>query len=314
MAVYVGIDVSKARLDVHVHPAASSRSFDNTAKGWQTLAAWLKPQAAACVLLEATGGFEQGALDALYAAGLSMVRINPRQVRDFAKSTGQLAKTDALDARVLALMAATDPLMHLQRYVPAADWQRRLAELQRTHTHLRALLSREQQFLAISTDKAICRGARARMRMFRRQLAVIDAAMAQVVGEQRSLDPLATVKGVGPITQATLASMLPELGRMSGKAAAKLVGVAPLNRDSGTMRGTRSIWGGRAQVRAALYMAALSAIHHDPVFRAFYARLKARGKASKVAIVAAMRKLIVVLNARMRDAQRAAQKETAPAT
>lgn len=313
MVVYVGIDVSKARLDVYVHPTEQAESFDNTPEGWKTLAAWLKPLDVGRVLLEATGGFEQDALDALHTAGLPMVRINPRQARDFAKSTGQLAKTDALDARMLALMAAAGDLMALQPYVPSADWQRELAELQRAHAHLRDLLSREQQFLAISRDKAIRRATQTRLKLLERQLARIDTAMAKAVEAQPSLAPLTTIKGVGPVTQATLASLVPELGSISGKAAAKLVGVAPLNRDSGTMRGTRSIWGGRAQVRAVLYMAALSAVRHEPTFKAFYAHLKARGKPSKVALVAVMRKLIVVLNARMRDASQAAQQATVQA-
>lgn len=315
--VCAGIDVSKARLDVCTHPAGETRSVDNTLAGWKALAEWLQPQRVVCVLLEATGGLEQGVLDHLYAAGLPMVRVNPRQARDFAKSTGQLAKTDRLDARVLALMAAAGGLMKLQPYVPVADWQRQLAELQRAHAHLRNAISREQQFLAISSDKRIRRGTHARLRMLKRQLAVLDIAMGKAVDAQPSLIPLKTVKGVGPVTRATIASLLPELGTLNGKAAAKLVGVAPLNRDSGTMRGARSIWGGRAQVRSALYMAALTVIRHEPAFKAFYARLKARGKPSKVALVAVMRKLLVVLNARMRDALEAAQDDAArtpPAT
>lgn len=306
MSVYAGIDVSKKRLDVFIHPSQMAQGFANTCAGWQALIQWLEPQVIACIVLEATGGFEQGVLDALYEAGLPVVRINPRQARDFAKSTGQLAKTDALDARILALLASAGEVLTLRRYTPPAQWQRQLVEWQKAHAHLRDMLAGEQQFLTTSTDATVRRGTRNRIKTLKRQLQAIDARMAEQVQGQPELAPLASVKGVGPVTQATLAGHLPELGTLSGKAIAKLVGVAPLNRDSGTMRGTRSIWGGRAEVRCVLYMAALSVIRYEPAFHDYYARLKARGKPSKVALVAVMRKLIVVLNARMRDARKEA--------
>lgn len=310
MGVFVGIDVSKARLDVQVHASDRSRAFANAKDGWSELIAWLTPRIPQRVVLEATGGYEQGVLDALYAAGLPVMRLNPRQARDFAKASGQLAKTDALDAKVLSAIAAAGDLLQLQPYTPRTLWQRELAELQRAHCHFGGMLLRERQFLDTLHDAKLRRRAQARIRGLRRQLADVDARMAEQLRAQPSLVPLATIKGVGPVTQATLASRLPELGQLSGKAAAKLVGVAPLNHDSGSMRGTRSVWGGRADVRAVLYMAALSVIRHDPVFRNFYARLRAHGKAAKVALVAVMRKLVVVLNARMRDARM----ETVPKT
>lgn len=310
MCVFVGIDVSKIRLDVQVHASDQARAFANTKHGWSELIAWLVPQVPQRVVLEATGGYEQGVLDALYAAGLPVMRLNPRQARDFAKASGQLAKTDALDAKVLSAIAAAGDLLKLQPYTPRTPWQRELAELQRAHGHFGDMLRRERQFLETLHDAKLRRRVQARIRTLRRQLADVDTRMAEQVRAQPSLVPLATIKGVGPVTQATLASRLPELGQLSGKAAAKLVGVAPLNHDSGTLRGTRSVWGGRAGVRAVLYMAALSVIRHDPVFRDFYTRLRAHGKAAKVALVAVMRKLVVVLNARMRDARM----ETAPET
>lgn len=303
MGAFVGIDVSKARLDVQVHASDQTRAFANAKAGWSALIAWLAPQAPQRIVIEATGGYEQDVLDALHAAGLPVARLNPRQARDFAKASGQLAKTDALDAKVLAAIAAAGELLQLQPYTPRTTWQRELAELQRTHGHLGNMLRRECQFLGTVHNIKLRRPTQARIRTLRRQLADIDARMAEQVRAQPSLAPLATIKGVGPITQATLASRLPELGHLTGKAAAKLVGVAPLNRDSGTLRGTRSIWGGCADVRAVLYMAALSVIRHDPVFRMFYARLRAHGKVAKVALVAVMRRLVVVLNARMRDAR-----------
>ncbi len=309
MSGFVGIDVSKARLDVQIHALDQTRAFANARSGWKDLITWLMPFAPERIVLEATGGYEQGALDALYAAGLPVIRLNPRQARDFAKASGQLAKTDTLDAQVLAAIAAAGELLQLRLYVPDASWQRELAELQRAHNHLCNTRLQERQFLDTVHDPKLRRRTQARIRTLQHQLADIDTRMAQQVRAQPSLAPLATVKGVGPVTQATLASRLPELGHLTGKAIAKLVGVAPLNHDSGTMRGKRSVWGGRANVRAVLYMAALSVVRHDPVFRTFYARLRARGKTGKVALVAVMRKLIVVLNARMRDAR----KEAAPA-
>lgn len=309
MGGFVGIDVSKARLDVQLHASDQTRAFVNARPGWKNLISWLTPLAPERIVLEATGGYEQGVLDALYAAGLPVVRLNPRQARDFAKASGQLAKTDALDAKVLAAIAAAGELLQLRLYVPCAAWQRELAELQRAHSHLCSTRLQECQFLDTLHDPKLRRRTQARIRALQHHLADIDTRMAEQIRAQPSLAPLATVKGVGPITQATLASRLPELGHLTGKAIAKLVGVAPLNHDSGTMRGTRSVWGGRANVRAVLYMAALSVVRHDPVFRTFYARLRARGKTGKVALVAVMRKLIVVLNARMRDVR----KETAPA-
>lgn len=309
MSGFVGIDVSKARLDVQVHASDQARAFANTRLGWKELVGWLTPLAPARIVLEATGGYEQGVLDALYAAGLPVVRLNPRQARDFAKASGQLAKTDALDAKILAAIAAAGELLQLRLYTSREPWQRELAELQRIRAHTRDQLLRDQQILATIRDAKLRRAVQARIRTMQRQVRRMDISMAEQVRAQPCLAPLSTVKGVGPVTQATLASRLPELGTLTGKAAAKLVGVAPLNRDSGTLRGTRSVWGGRADVRVVLYMAALSVVRHDPVFRTFYAQLRARGKAAKVALVAVMRKLIVVLNARMRDAR----KEAAPA-
>lgn len=304
MGVFVGIDVSKARLDVQTHASDEARVFANTRSGWQELVGWLAPLAPERVVLEVTGGYEQGVLDTLYAAHLPVLRLNPRQARNFAKASGQLAKTDALDAKVLATLAAAGDLLQLRLYVPCTAWQRQLAELQHAHVHLGDALLRERQFLATLHDPKLRRHARTHLHALQRQLRELATRMAEQLHAQPSLAPLATVKGVGPVTQATLASRLLELGHLTGKAAAKLVGVAPLNHDSGTLRGVRSVWGGRADVRAVLYMAALSVVRCDPLFRTFYARLRARGKAGKVALVAVMRKLIVVLNARMRDARK----------
>lgn len=298
MSYGVGIDVSKSWLDVHVHGLGHSARFGNTPVGYARLLAWLSPHALRLVVLEATGGYEQAALDALHAAGLPMVRLNPRQARDFAKATGQLAKTDTLDARVLAQMAA---VLELMRYQPAEPWRRQLAQYRQRRAHLVMLLQQERQRLSQLSDAWLQQQARTAVRHWQKMLGEVDARIAGQIAAQSDLAVLRQVTGVGPVLLATLAAQLPELGRVDGKAIAKLVGVAPLARDSGSMRGARSIWGGRASVRQALYMGALVAVRFHPDLRTFYQRLRAQGKVVKVALVAAMRKLLVILNAKMRD-------------
>lgn len=298
MSQGVGIDVCRDWLDVVVHGTPSSKRFDNSPAGFRRLIAWLKPVACRQVVLEATGGYERNALDALYRAGLPVVRVNPRQARDFAKGTGQLAKTDALDARVLAHMAEVVPLAP---YQPSEPWQAQLAEYQNRRAHLANHLHQERQRLRHFTDPWLRQQARQAVATTQRQLQALDARIADVVAQQPSLRILSQVKGVGPVLVATLAGHLPELGSLDGKAIAKLVGVAPLACDSGNHRGQRRVWGGRAAVRSVLYMATLTAIRYEPRIKAFYDSLRARAKPAKVAIVAAMRKLIVILNARMRD-------------
>ena len=300
MHACVGIDVSKATLDVAVYGSSEVRAFANSPTGFRRLAAWLLPERPLQVVLEATGGYEQAALDALFAAGLPVVRANPRQVRDFAKALGQLAKTDRLDARVLAQLAAT---ISLTRYQPAFAWQRRLAQWHQRRGHLLQMLGSERQRLERMVDPALLRWARQHIAMLQRELRRLDTEIKHQIAAQPGLDALRSLKGVGPVLQATLASQLPELGQLDSKAIAKLVGVAPLARDSGLLRGQRHVWGGRRQIRAALYMASLTAIRYEPRLRAFYQALRARGKLAKVAIVATMRKLLVILNARMRDAR-----------
>ena len=301
MSVSVGVDVSKATLDVAIHGAAATRCFPNTPAGYRRLIAWLQPQGTHQVVLEATGGYEHAALDALQAAGLPVVRVNPRQARDFARATGQLAKTDRLDARMLAQMAATLPL---RLYQPAAAWQRRLAEWSQRRGQLVTLLTSERQRLRQFTEAPLRRSLQRHLAWLEDEIAALDREIAQQLEAQPVLATLRTLKGVGPVLTATLASELPELGRLDRKAIAKLVGVAPLARDSGQWRGPRHVWGGRHAVRSALYMAALVGVRHEPRLRELYQRLRARGKAAKVALVACMRKLLVILNARMRDALR----------
>lgn len=294
----IGIDVSKATLDVAIHGVTAVRQFPNSVAGHRRLAAWLRKQEPRQVVLEATGGYERDALDALSREGLPMVRINPRQGRDFARATGQLAKTDRLDAGILAHMAH---VMELTRYQPRAEWQRQLAEWTQRRRHVVQMLVSERQRLARMNDPVLRKLMQAHVRSLVSTLAKLDRGIASQLAAQPSLEPMRTLKGVGPGLLAILASQLPELGSLDGKAVAKLVGVAPLACDSGQMRGKRRTWGGRAEIRNALYMAALSAMRHEPRLKAFYQGLRARGKAAKVAIVAVMRKLLVILNARMRD-------------
>lgn len=297
----IGIDVSKATLDVAVHATGETRRVANTSAGWRSLAGWLLPLQPRQVVLEATGGYERAALAALFDAGLPMVRINPRQACDFAKATGQLAKTDRLDARVLAHLAHALSLVPWQ---PRSAAQRRLAEWVLQRSHVVQMRVAERQRLAAVSDPALRQLMQRHIAGLTRSLATLEAAISQQLEAAPEVAPLRTVKGVGPVLLATLTCQLPELGQLDGKAIAKLVGVAPMAHDSGTMRGKRTIWGGRDTVRAALYMAALSAMRYEPRLRDFYQGLRARGKPAKVAIVAVMRKLLVILNARLRDALR----------
>ncbi|MBK0028426.1 IS110 family transposase, partial [Stenotrophomonas sp. S48] len=236
----------------------------------------------------------------LHAAGLPMVRINPARARRFAQGTGRAAKTDRLDATVLAEMAH---LLKLTRYVPPAPWQQRLAEFAQCRRHLVQMRVSETQRLRRLVDPALIAIKQRHIAQLSEDLKQLDRAIAEQLEGQPGWKEIGSLKGVGPILVSTLACELPELGSLGGKAIASLVGVAPMNRESGTWHGQRRISGGRAVVREALYMAALTAIRYEPKLRDFYAGLKAKGKASKVALVAVMRKMLVILNARKRDAE-----------
>lgn len=294
----IGIDVSKATLDVAVHGQLPQIHFPNTTQGHRRLVKRLLAMQPRQVVLEATGRYDQAVLDALHVAGLPVVRMNPRQVRDFAKATGQLAKTDRLDAAVLARMAHS---LELPRYEPKARWQRRLGEWTQRRRQLVDTLAIERQRAQALADPTLRRLSRVLIGHLERTVRALERQIADQVHARPELEALRSIKGVGPTLQATLAAELPELGRLRGKAIAKLVGVAPLAHDSGTLRGRRTVWGGRSQIRAPLYMAALSAMRFEPRLKAFYEGLRSRGKAGKVAIVAVMRKMLVILNARMRD-------------
>lgn len=295
----IGIDVSKATLDVAVH-GEQFRQFSNDKRGFVRLIRWLKTWPIKQVVLEASGGYERAALDVLHAAGLPMVRINPARARRFAQGTGRAAKTDRLDATVLAQMAH---LLPLTRYVPPAPWQQRLAEFAQCRRHLVQMRVSEMQRLRRLVDPDLIALKQRYIAQLSDDLKQLDKAIAEQLEGQLGWKNIGALKGVGPILISTLACELPELGSLGSKAIASLVGLAPMNRESGTWQGQRRISGGRAVVREALYMAALTAIRYEPRLRTFYAGLKAKGKASKVALVAVMRKMLVILNARKRDAE-----------
>lgn len=300
VSVFVGIDVSKDRLDVALRPSGDRWAVANEEPGLATLVERVRGLSPTLIVLEATGGLEAPLTGALAAAGLPVVVVNPRQVRDFAKATGTLAKTDALDARILAQFA--EVIRPALRPLPDAATQA-----------LSALLARRRQLIGMRTAEQnrlgpapppLRKGIRAHIAWLARQLARTDDDLAQAIREspvwREKDDLLQSAPGVGPVLATTLVAGLPELGTLSRQQVAALVGVAPLNRDSGTLRGRRRVWGGRAQVRTALYMAALTATRYNPVIRAFYARLCAAGKAKKVALTACMRKLLTILNAMLK--------------
>jgi len=298
--VFVGIAVAKSRLDVALHPSGATWTVPNSEAGIATLVAQLQQPPVTHIVLEATGGLELPLLGALGAAALPAVAVNPRQVRDFAKALGRLAKTDRIDAQVLALFA--------ERVRPAL---RPLPD-QATQA-LSALVARRRQLVEMLTAEKNRRGQApsAIQADIATHIAWLEARLARLdkeLGQHLKQSPLwraqddllQSVPGVGPVLSRTLLADLPELGHLSRKQIAALVGIAPLNRDSGTLRGIRTCWGGRAPVRAVLYMATVAATRCNPVIQAFYRRLCAAGKAKKVALTACMRKLLTILNAMMK--------------
>lgn len=298
----VGIDVGKAALDVAVEGVSGVVRFQNSAAGIGKVLRHLQGHPDLRIVVEATGGYEDALLEACADAGLWVSRVNPRQARDFARATGELAKTDAIDARLLATMAR---LFHdrLRRYEAPAPWQRELRDWLRRRGQVVATLQAQKQQTAL-TSSVVRRLMARTIAALQRELAAIDRAMQGLLKAHAS-PALRSAKGLGPIFQATSLALLPELGTLTRHQLAKLVGVAPMNRDSGQTSGKRRIRGGRAPVRVALYMATLSAVRWDPLMRAHYQQLRARGKLGKVALVACMRKLLTIVNARRRDELRA---------
>jgi transposase len=294
-----GIDVSKETLDVALLPGAESLQFGNNEGGIDELTKRLK--AMDLVVMEATGGYETAVATALVAAGIRVAVVNPRQVRDFAKATGRLAKTDRIDAAVIAVFGvAVEP--HILQ-LPDEDAR-----------ELQALLVRRSQLVAMRVQEtnrlglmqgAMRKGIKKHIAWLEQEIAKLDidltAGLRSSPAWRAKDELLRSLKGIGPITSGTLLVALPELGQLDRRAIAALVGLAPFNCDSGKMRGRRTIYGGRSRIRTLLYMAATTAIRSNPVIRAFYERLKSRGKPHKVAIVACMRKMLTILNAMVRD-------------
>lgn len=297
--VFVGIDVSKAQLDVAMRPEGRF-AVVNDEQGRAQLRERLQAVAPTLVVLEATGGVELPLTSALVLVGLPVVVVNPRQVRDFAKATGQLAKTDAIDAHVLARFA--EVIRPELRPLPDEQTQA-LAALVTRRQQLIEMLTAEKNRL-MSARPTIRKNLRAHIAWLERALQQADTDLAEAIRqspvwrEKEAL--LRSVPGIGPVLTTTLLANLPELGTLTQKQIAALVGVAPLNRDSGTLRGRRTVWGGRARVRTALYMAAIVAARFNPVICAFNQRLLAAGKAKKVALVACMRKLLTIVNAMLK--------------
>ena len=294
---FVGLDIAKDRIDVCVRPSGDHWHADQSEAGVAQLVLRLSALTPTLVVVEATGGYETAIVTALAVAQVPVAVVNPRQVRDFAKALGRLAKTDTIDASVLALFA--------ERVRPDV---RPLPD--EAHQELVALVTRRRQLLDMLTAernrlatarRSVRASVQQHVRWLERRVQDADADLATTIQHsplwRTTDDLLRSVPGIGPITSSMLIALLPELGALSRREIASLVGVAPHNRDSGQQRGRRVVWGGRASVRAPLYMATLVATRCNPVIRAFYQRLRAAGKPPLVALIAAMRKLLTILNA-----------------
>lgn len=299
--IFIGIDISKDKLDVAIWGLEETWSFHNEAEGWQELIEQVKVIHPSLIVVEASGGIEQPLVAELYLAELPIAIVNPTRVRNFARSTGQLAKTDKLDARLIAQFAqAVRPQV---RPLRTAEQE-----------HLNALVTRRRQIVQILTAEKNRRATTysTLREQLQRHIDWLEAEIKELNEEieqfiqdnpvwQEKAAVVRSVPGVGPVTASTLLAELPELGTRNRQQIAALVGVAPLNKDSGKMRGKRRVFGGRASVRRVLYMVALVATRTNPVIRSFYERLLARGKEKKVALTACMRKLLVILNAMVRN-------------
>lgn len=300
----VGIDVSKATLDIAASSAIEQFSVANDADGFDSIIAELHKRDVALVLMEATGGLEAAVVCALQADGFQIAVVNPRQARDFARAMGYLAKTDRIDARILAQLAEV-----INRHPERERFIRTLPDAERKV--LAAMLVRRRQLITMlvaERNRLYPAYPQSRksiniiIKALEDELARVDEEMNNHIRShfKELSDRLSSIKGVGTMTTAALLAEVPELGQLSRREIGALVGVAPINRDSGKMRGRRTIFGGRAGVRSSLYMAALVATRFNPVIKAFYMRLVAAGKPKKVALVACMRKLLTILNAMLR--------------
>jgi transposase len=300
MNAFIGIDVSKAKLDVAVH-GAEGFVVQNTEAEVEQLCDRLKEWAPTLVVLEASGGYERLCVAKLAHAGLPVALVNARQVREFARATGVLAKTDRLDAQVLARFAAM--VQPAVRALPDAQHQA-LDELLGRRRQIVAALVAEKNRLSVAHTRMVKRTLREAVASYERLLGLVDAELDELIKGsplwREKEDLLRSFKGIGPVSARTLLAELPELGQLNRRQIAALVGLAPIARDSGSFRGHRRIWGGRGQVRAALYMATVTAMRCNLQIRNFYRRLRQAGKPGKVALVACMRKLLTILNSMVR--------------
>jgi transposase len=298
----VGVDVAKRHWDVAVAGCAGVRRFTSDAEGLAQTLAHLKSLEPAVVCLEATGGYERSLRMALHQCELPVCVVNPRQVRDFARAVGQLAKTDAIDAQVIARFAA---MLGPEPTEPPHPGQERLKSLRARRQQVVHSLTQEKNRLGTAADQETRRSIEQAIEFYQRQLMDLDERIAQAMAAdpqfKRRLELLTSVPGVGAVTAAGLIAELPELGSMNRGQAAKLVGLAPINRDSGTLRGKRMIGGGRSHVRRSLYMATIVATRHNRLIKAYYQQLLSRGKAKMTALVACMRKLLLILNAMIKN-------------
>jgi transposase len=298
VSTFVGIDVAKNHFDVHLLPAQSSFRVSSDAKGRHQLQSQLPTPQSCLIVLEPTGAYHLTLVAELVAAGHAVAVVNPRQIRDFAKALGILAKTDTLDATVLARFALAVQPRPLSQIHPR---QNELDELVARRRQLIQHRTAESNRLGQCRVKTVRKSLERSLSILEKDLHEIEDAIATLVSSdddwQARMQQLQTVPGVGPVTALTLVAELPELGQLNHKAIAALVGVAPINRDSGQFRGKRRIHGGRSSVRSVLYMASLAAVRHNPVIKAFAERLRQAGKAKKTVLVACLHKLLTILNA-----------------
>jgi transposase len=300
---YIGIDVSKKTLDVFISSSKEFIQFENNTVGIKKLFKKSSSFPDALVLMESTGGYEKPAAQALAKENIPVAVINPRQVRDFAKALGKLAKTDRIDAEVIALFAEK---MHPEANVICDENQQKLADCNARRSQLIDMITMEKNRLDKASKemkKSILHIIKLLQTELKKMNDILEEAIQSDSEYTRRDELLQTIKGVGSVVAAGLIADLPELGCLSAKQITALAGLAPLNRDSGTLRGKRTIWGGRASVRRTLYMAALVAMRHNTKIKAFYDRLCAAGKQKKVAIVACMHKMLIIMNAMVKSNQ-----------
>jgi transposase len=297
---YVGVDISKDTLDVAVFGSTQKWQFGNNPTGYRQAIGVVKKMAPVLVVFEATGGLELSLWEALSQAKISTASVNPRQIRDFAKAKGRLAKTDTIDAQVIAHFGQSMQ----PRPQPFPDTQD-LKETMARRSQLVEMISAEKNRLRSARKAVIRQEIQAHIEWLLSRLDDLDKELRKTIEENPTLQEkdqlLQSTPGVGPVLSATLLTQFPELGSLNRHQVAALAGVAPLNRDSGLMRGKRAVWGGRARIRGVLYMAALVASRCNPVIRAFYQRLCAEGKAKKIALTACMRKLLIILNSLLKN-------------